>query len=93
MSMVNLVTCLFSLLWCDVVILYCLVSACTRYILPYFGKRKQVPNVYTFLVKEQNVSVISTDFSIMMSLIPNISLRRRCVYAYNLAWKKNTHTR
>ena len=28
--------------------------------LPYFGKRKQVTNV-TFLVKEQNVSVISTD--------------------------------
>ena len=29
-------------------------------ILPYFGKRKQVTKV-TFLVKEQNVSVISTD--------------------------------
>ena len=28
--------------------------------LPYFGKRKQVTKV-TFLVKEQNVSVISTD--------------------------------
>ena len=29
-------------------------------ILPYFGKRKQVTKV-TFRVKEQNVSVISTD--------------------------------
>ena len=29
-------------------------------VLPYFGKRKQVTKV-TFLVKEQNVSVISTD--------------------------------
>ena len=29
-------------------------------LLPYFGKRKQVTKV-TFLVKEQNVSVISTD--------------------------------
>ena len=29
-------------------------------ILPYFGKRKQVTKV-TFLVKEQNVSVIYTD--------------------------------
>ena len=29
-------------------------------ILPYFGKRKQVTNVI-FLVKEQNVSLISTD--------------------------------
>ena len=28
--------------------------------LPYFGKRKQVTQV-TFLVKEQNVSIISTD--------------------------------
>ena len=31
-------------------------------ILPYFGKMKQVTKV-TFLVKEQNVSVISTDVS------------------------------
>ena len=30
--------------------------------MPYFGKREQVTKV-TFLVKEQNVSVISTDIN------------------------------
>ena len=29
---------------------------------PYFGKRKQVPKL-KFLVKEQNVSVMSTDIN------------------------------
>ena len=35
-------------------------SAFQKLMLPYFDKRKQVTKV-TFLVKEQNVSVISTD--------------------------------
>ena len=38
-------------------VLKCIRSITT---LPYFGKRKQVTKV-TFLVKEQNVSAISTD--------------------------------
>ena len=57
-------------------------------ILPYFGKRKQVTKV-TFLVKEQNVSVISTGVN-YYDVLPNISLSRMSVYAYNLAWKKST---
>ena len=42
--------------------------------LPYFGKRKQVTKV-TFLVKEQNVSVISTEQMSMEyhDVLPNIS--------------------
>ena len=35
-------------------------SKTTKAMLPYFGKRKQVTKV-TFLVKEQNVSIITTD--------------------------------
>ena len=34
-----------------------------------------------FLVKEQNVSVISTDVNEYHDVLPNISLRRRSVYA------------
>ena len=49
-------------------------------ILPYFGKRKQVTKV-TFLVKEQNVSVISTDAMEYHDVLPNISLNRMSVYA------------
>ena len=44
-----------------------------KLILPYFGKRKQVTKV-TFLVKEQNVSVIYTDVNgISECLILHIS--------------------
>ena len=41
-------------------------------ILPYFGKRKQVTKV-TFLVKEENVSVISTDINGISCLTSYIS--------------------
>ena len=58
--------------------------------LPYFGKRKQVTKV-KFLVKEQNVFVISTDANeISLWILPNISLGRMSVDAWNLAWKKST---
>ena len=58
-------------------------------VLPYFGnwQVKQVTKV-NFLVKEQNMSVISTvEFH---DVLPNISLRAGCMHAYNLAWKKST---
>ena len=35
---------------------------CATFIMPYFGKRKQVTKV-TFCVQDQNVSVISTDIN------------------------------
>ena len=46
-------------------------------ILPYFGKRKQVTKA-PILVKEQNVSVISTDVN---DALPCISVIRMSVYA------------
>ena len=61
-------------------------------ILPYFVKRKQVTKV-TFLVKEQNVSVISIYANgISSCLTKHISLYSRMSVncAYNLAWKKST---
>ena len=61
-------------------------------ILPYFGKRKQVTKV-TFLVKEQNVSVISTDvnaWNIMMSFLTYLLACRMSVKCIKFAWKKST---
>ena len=49
-------------------------------ILPYFGKRKQVTKV-KFLVKEQNVSVISTAVNEISCPYQNIYLWRMSVYA------------
>ena len=58
--------------------------------LPYFGKRKQVTNflLLTFLVKEQNVCVISVDVSGISCLTYYYS--RMSVYKIWPAWKKST---
>ena len=49
-----------SLILSNLTTLDCSENVQIKAILPYFGNRKQVTKV-TFLVKEQNVSVISTD--------------------------------
>ena len=52
---------------------------CVNIILPYFGKRKQVTTV-KFLVKEQNVSVISTNVNgISCRLTEHISYQDECL--------------
>ena len=44
----------------------------------------------TFLVKDQNVSVISTDVMEYHDVLPNIFLSRMNVYVQDLARKKST---
>ena len=48
------------------------------HILPYFGKRKQVTK-FKFLVKERNVSVISTEVNFMMSYLTYLSSQEECL--------------